>query len=77
MSIQQTHIEKFPSKPFNPLLGETYELVLPGKYKFLAEQVSHHPPVSAFHHIGESGYVRYSTVKIKSKFTKGNFLFNN
>jgi hypothetical protein len=25
MAIQQTHIEKFPSKPFNPLLGETFE----------------------------------------------------
>ena len=77
MSIQQTHIEKFPSKPFNPLLGETYELFLPGKYKFIAEQVSHHPPVSAFQLFGDSGYMRYSTVKIKSKLTKGNLLFNN
>jgi len=25
MSIQATHIEKFPGKPFNPLLGETFE----------------------------------------------------
>jgi hypothetical protein len=25
LSIQHTHIEKFPSKPFNPLLGETFE----------------------------------------------------
>ena len=33
-------------KPFNPLLGETYELKCK-KFKFIAEQVSHHPPVSA------------------------------
>ena len=34
------------SKPFNPILGETFELI--GKdYKYFAEQVSHHPPVSA------------------------------
>jgi hypothetical protein len=33
-------------KPFNPLLGETYELVSP-KYRFLAELVSHHPPILA------------------------------
>jgi hypothetical protein len=59
------------------LLGETYELMQPGKYRFLAEQVSHHPPVSAYHHVGDSGYLRYSTIKIKSKFTKGNLLFNN
>jgi len=36
------------AKDFNPLLGETYELTHPGKgWKYVAEQVSHHPPVSA------------------------------
>jgi len=33
-------------KPFNPVLGETFELVAKdGSYKSLAEQVSHHPPI--------------------------------
>lgn len=37
-------------KPFNPLLGETYELVREEEgYRLISEQVSHHPPVSAFH----------------------------
>ena len=36
------------SKPFNPLLGETYELSRDG-YHICLEQVSHHPPISAFH----------------------------
>lgn len=31
-----TNVEKATTKPFNPLLGETYELVRPN-YKFLAE----------------------------------------
>ncbi|XP_034476432.1 oxysterol-binding protein-related protein 2 [Drosophila innubila] len=35
-------------KPFNPLLGETYELQM-DDYRIVCEQVSHHPPVSAFH----------------------------
>ena len=35
------------AKPFNPLLGETYELVT-SSFRFIAEQVSHHPPVLAF-----------------------------
>lgn len=35
-------------KPFNPLLGETYEFTHRG-FKFLAEQVGHHPPICAFH----------------------------
>jgi len=35
-------------KPFNPVLGETFEYVpVDGSFKFLSEQVSHHPPVSA------------------------------
>uniref|UniRef100_A0A8C9ZEI3 Oxysterol-binding protein n=1 Tax=Sander lucioperca TaxID=283035 RepID=A0A8C9ZEI3_SANLU len=37
-------------KPFNPLLGETYELIREEEgYRLISEQVSHHPPVSAFH----------------------------
>lgn len=36
------------AKPFNPLLGETYEYVRPDRgYRFFIEQVSHHPPVGA------------------------------
>ncbi|CAF0929211.1 unnamed protein product [Adineta ricciae] len=34
-------------KNFNPLLGETYECIRDDKgWKFIAEQVSHHPPIS-------------------------------
>jgi len=34
-------------KPFNPLLGETYELVTP-TYRLFSEAVSHHPPIVSF-----------------------------
>ena len=34
-------------KPFNPHLGETYELVTED-YRMISEQVSHHPPISAY-----------------------------
>src|SRR5436190_24254674 len=38
------------AKPFNPLLGETFEYVRPDKgYRFFVEQVSHHPPIGAAH----------------------------
>ncbi|RKP30493.1 hypothetical protein METBISCDRAFT_16185 [Metschnikowia bicuspidata] len=37
-------------KPFNPLLGETYELVREDKgFRYLCEKVSHKPPVFAVH----------------------------
>ena len=36
------------AKPFNPLLGETFEYCRPDQnYRLLTEQVSHHPPISA------------------------------
>ncbi|XKL68684.1 hypothetical protein PGB90_006453 [Kerria lacca] len=35
-------------KPFNPLLGETYEMER-DNFRVICEQVSHHPPISAFH----------------------------
>jgi hypothetical protein len=34
-------------KPFNPILGETYEFVTKD-YKYFAEQVSHHPPLTGY-----------------------------
>lgn len=41
--------ERF-GKPFNPVLGETFELEDKERnFRFIAEQVSHHPPVSACH----------------------------
>ncbi|CAK1543640.1 unnamed protein product [Leptosia nina] len=56
------------SKPFNPLLGETYECVREDKgFKFLAEQVSHHPPISACHAVSNR-WVFWQEARIKTKF---------
>ncbi|CAL5334178.1 unnamed protein product [Camellia sinensis] len=54
-------------KPFNPILGETYETVNHGGMAFVAEQVSHHPPMSAGH--AENEHFTYDvTSKLKTKF---------
>ncbi|KAL9322886.1 hypothetical protein ACSQ67_010939 [Phaseolus vulgaris] len=54
-------------KPFNPILGETYEMANHGGITFLAEQVSHHPPMSAGH--AENEHFTYDvTSKLKTKF---------
>lgn len=55
VSTLSTHLERM-SKPFNPLLGETYELKMEGDapFHYISEQVSHHPPVSAFFARGEN-----------------------
>uniref|UniRef100_A0A3B5A6V7 Oxysterol-binding protein-related protein 3 n=1 Tax=Stegastes partitus TaxID=144197 RepID=A0A3B5A6V7_9TELE len=55
-------------KPFNPVLGETYECDRPDKgFRFVAEQqVSHHPPISACH--AESKNFVFWQVRCKNKF---------
>uniref|UniRef100_A0A8C1E085 Oxysterol-binding protein n=1 Tax=Cyprinus carpio carpio TaxID=630221 RepID=A0A8C1E085_CYPCA len=55
-------------KPFNPILGETYECLRPDKgFRFIAEQVSHHPPVSACH-CESKNYTFWQDVRWKNKF---------
>lgn len=36
-------------KPFNPILGETWQADMCDGSTMYMEQISHHPPVSAFH----------------------------
>uniref|UniRef100_UPI0037E95519 oxysterol-binding protein-related protein 1 isoform X2 n=1 Tax=Semicossyphus pulcher TaxID=241346 RepID=UPI0037E95519 len=57
-------------KPFNPLLGETYELVREDLgFRLISEQVSHHPPVSAFHAEGlQQDFVFHGSIYPKLKF---------
>ncbi|KAG6578992.1 Oxysterol-binding protein-related protein 1C, partial [Cucurbita argyrosperma subsp. sororia] len=55
-------------KPFNPLLGETYEADFPDKgLKFFSEKVSHHPMVVACHCEG-NGWRFWGDSNLKSKF---------
>jgi len=58
-------------KPFNPFLGETFEYISPDKrFKFLGEQVSHHPPIS----IGQADSDEWEVLlemELKTKF-RGN-----
>ncbi|KAK3310963.1 Oxysterol-binding protein-domain-containing protein [Chaetomium strumarium] len=64
------------AKPFNPLLGETFEYVRPDKnYRFFIEQVSHHPPIGAAW--AESPkWTYYGESHVKSKFYGRSFDIN-
>ncbi|KAB1262779.1 Oxysterol-binding protein-related protein 2 [Camelus dromedarius] len=57
-------------KPFNPLLGETYELVREDLgFRFISEQVSHHPPISAFYSEGlHRDFLFHGSIYPKLKF---------
>jgi thiosulfate reductase cytochrome b subunit len=52
-------------KPFNPLLGETYEY-FDQEYntKVICEQVSHHPPISAFY-IENNDFIYTGWIQVK------------
>lgn len=57
------------AKPFNPLLAETYEYVSHEKgLAFVAEQVSHHPPMSAVHVTSSRGWTYDTTHQIHNRF---------
>ncbi|KAI9471201.1 Oxysterol-binding protein 3 [Coemansia sp. RSA 989] len=65
LSIKKHRAER---KPFNPLLGETYELVEPqSKFRFVSEKVSHHPAVMACH-ADAPGFRMWQDSSGKSKF---------
>ncbi|XP_068607566.1 oxysterol-binding protein 1 [Brachionichthys hirsutus] len=62
-------------KPFNPLLGETFELdrLRECGYRSLCEQVSHHPPAAAHHAQSEKGWTLRQEITLSSKF-RGKYL---
>ncbi|XP_041088445.1 oxysterol-binding protein 1 isoform X2 [Polyodon spathula] len=62
-------------KPFNPLLGETFELdrLEESGYRSLCEQVSHHPPAAAHHAESKRGWTLRQEIAIASKF-RGKYL---
>ncbi|CAK9173191.1 unnamed protein product [Ilex paraguariensis] len=58
-------------KPFNPLLGETYEADYPEKgIRFFSEKVSHHPTVIAGHSEGK-GWKFWGDSNLKTRFRGG------
>ncbi|KIK64054.1 hypothetical protein GYMLUDRAFT_40287 [Collybiopsis luxurians FD-317 M1] len=70
------------AKPFNPMLGETFEYVrLDKQYRYVSEQVSHHPPISAcwaesFGMLGDSSspaWKYYGEVDAQNKFMGKSF----
>lgn len=61
-------------KPFNPLLGETFELDRRAElgWRAFVEQVSHHPPICAMH-CEADGWVYWQECSFSSKF-RGKYL---
>lgn len=62
-SIQRT------SKPFNPMLGETFEYIDERRgIRFIAEQVCHHPPITACH-VEDENFEMTAYFRVATRFT--------
>jgi len=73
----------FPKNPLNPILGEVYEctvnhiddktnqIIPDDKTSFIAEQVSHHPPVSCFHFGNEKHGIKFDSKEQITPVFKG------
>ncbi|KAL4423109.1 hypothetical protein ABPG77_004792 [Micractinium sp. CCAP 211/92] len=48
------------AKPFNPILGETWQAGLADGTRIYLEQISHHPPISAFQLEGPDGLYTFT-----------------
>ena len=69
---QYTTVRKSPKKkPFNAIPGETFEHVT-SSYRFVAEQVSMDPPISAYH-VETSGYTASGYQHVKPEVGFGGF----
>uniref|UniRef100_H3BWN9 Oxysterol-binding protein n=1 Tax=Tetraodon nigroviridis TaxID=99883 RepID=H3BWN9_TETNG len=59
---------RYRYKPFNPVLGETYESHREDRgFHYVSEQVSHHPPISACHAESEN-FTFWQDQRWKNKF---------
>ena len=54
-AVANLHCCQFFGKPFNPVLGETFEAFLADGSHIAAEQISHHPPITALNQDGPNG----------------------
>ncbi|CAI2382818.1 unnamed protein product [Moneuplotes crassus] len=68
--ISGLHMSIEMRKPFNPIIGETFEACWPDNTKIYVEHISHHPPISSFlveHHKGMYKY--YGSYEYTAKLT--------
>lgn len=64
MAVARTHLMARQYKPFNPIIGETFQCSN-GNTKFYIEQTSHHPPIASFYSLGK-GFKIYGTSSIEA-----------
>lgn len=68
MSSYHASVYRHESKPYTPLLGETYECIRKDKgFRFIAEKVNHHPNVCTSY-VESNNYTYSETICLDTKF---------
>jgi hypothetical protein len=77
VSGYSSSIHRAARKPFNPLLGETFEFDRPDKgFRYISEKVSHHPPIMACY-ANAPEFEFYQDSLLKTKFWGKSMELNN
>eukprot|EP01155_Anaeramoeba_flamelloides_P010635 Anaeramoba_flamelloidesa325956_62.p1 GENE.a325956_62~~a325956_62.p1 ORF type:complete len:407 (-),score=76.93 a325956_62:55-1275(-) len=71
-AVSCIHLSLTNSKPFNPILGETYQSSFSNGTNIFCEQTSHHPPASSYELIGPNNNYYYYGQQIWSASFRGN-----
>jgi len=61
-------------KPFNPILGETFQAVFPDGAQIFCEQSSHHPPISNWQLFGPNDLYHFYGYGEWTASFRGNFV---
>lgn len=73
-SVAGLHLTATQKKPFNPILGETFQALFEDGTKIFCEQSSHHPPASNFQVIPKDDAYRLYGYGVFSAHWKGNVI---
>jgi hypothetical protein len=68
------HLTPTYRKPFNPILGETYEAKMYDGTSIFCEQTTHHPPASNWQVVGPGNIYHYHGRGVGSASARGNTL---
>ncbi|EGC37986.1 hypothetical protein DICPUDRAFT_29412, partial [Dictyostelium purpureum] len=71
-AVSGLHLTTTIAKPFNPLLGETFECDLSDGSTAFIEQISHHPPISSWRLHEKNGRYKYTGNVCWSASCRGN-----
>lgn len=73
-AVSGLHLLTTARKPFNPILGETYQALFPDGTEVFCEQTTHHPPASNWEVVPQNGSYKFTGNCTWSGSTRANMI---